>query len=98
MAYGFPPYRDSGSPGARNCVGALGSVVAQPHINKAITPPMKSSTQDKAEGTGNQLKGKIKEHAGKAVGDPNLRDEGRADQAAGKVQKKVGDVKKVFDK
>ena len=59
---------------------------------------MKSSTQDKAEGTGNQLKGKIKEHAGKAVGDPNLRDEGRADQAAGKVQKKVGDVKKVFDK
>lgn len=59
---------------------------------------MKSSTQDKAEGTGNQLKGKIKEHVGKAVGDPNLRDEGRADQAAGKVQKKVGDVKKVFDK
>ena len=59
---------------------------------------MKSSTQDKVEGSGNQLKGKIKEHTGKAVGNPNLRDEGRADQAAGKVQKKAGDVKKVFDK
>jgi uncharacterized protein YjbJ (UPF0337 family) len=59
---------------------------------------MKSSTKDKAEGGTNQLKGKAKEQAGKAVGNPNLRDEGRADQAAGKVQKKVGDVKKVFGK
>ena len=57
---------------------------------------MKSSTQDKVEGTGNQVKGKIKEQAGKVVGNPNLRDEGRSDQAAGKVQKKSGDVKKVF--
>jgi uncharacterized protein YjbJ (UPF0337 family) len=59
---------------------------------------MKSSTRDKAEGTANQLKGQAKEQVGKAVGNPNLRDEGRADQAAGKVQKKAGDVKKVFDK
>ena len=59
---------------------------------------MKSSTRDKAEGTANQVKGHAKEQLGKAVGDPNLRDEGRADQAAGKVQKKAGDVKKVFDK
>lgn len=59
---------------------------------------MKSSTQDKAQGRANQLKGKVKEQAGKAVGNPNLRDEGSADQAAGKVQKKVGDVKKVFGK
>ena len=59
---------------------------------------MKSSTRDKAEGTANQMKGNVKEQVGKAVGNPNLRDEGRADQAAGKVQKKAGDVKKVFDK
>lgn len=59
---------------------------------------MKSSTRDKAEGSANQIKGKAKEEAGKAVGNPNLRDEGRADQAAGKVQKKAGDVKKVFGK
>jgi uncharacterized protein YjbJ (UPF0337 family) len=59
---------------------------------------MKSSTKDKAAGHANQLKGKVKEQAGKAAGNPNLRDEGLADQAAGKVQKKVGDVKKVFGK
>jgi uncharacterized protein YjbJ (UPF0337 family) len=66
-----------------------------------LTPknhPMKSSTRDKAEGRANELKGKAKERAGNAVGNPNLRDEGVADQAAGKVQRKTGDVKKVFGK
>jgi uncharacterized protein YjbJ (UPF0337 family) len=59
---------------------------------------MKSSTQDKAEGTMKDLKGKAKEAIGKGAADENMRDEGRADQAEGKVQKKVGDVKKVFNK
>jgi uncharacterized protein YjbJ (UPF0337 family) len=59
---------------------------------------MKSSNQDKVEGTGKDLKGKIKEGAGKAVGNERLQAEGKADQAEGKVQKKIGDVKKVFDK
>lgn len=59
---------------------------------------MKSSTQDKAEGTLKDIKGKVKEGIGKGVDDPNLRDEGELDQAEGKVQKKVGDVKKVFDR
>jgi len=59
---------------------------------------MKSSNQDKAEGTGKDLKGKIKEGAGKAVGNERLQAEGKADQAEGKLQKKVGDVKKVFGK
>ncbi|MEY3894886.1 MAG: hypothetical protein RLZZ214_405 [Verrucomicrobiota bacterium] len=59
---------------------------------------MKSSNQDKAEGTAKDLKGKIKEGAGKVVGNERLQAEGIADQAEGKLQKKVGDVKKVFDK
>lgn len=59
---------------------------------------MKSSTRDKAEGTVKNLKGRGKEVAGRATGNPNLRDEGTADRVEGKVQKKVGDVKKVFDK
>ena len=58
---------------------------------------MKDSTKDKARGTAKDMKGKIKEATGKAVGNPNLRDEGRADQVEGKIQKKVGDVKKVFE-
>jgi uncharacterized protein YjbJ (UPF0337 family) len=58
---------------------------------------MKDSTKDKAAGTAKELKGKVKEAAGKAAGNPNLRDEGRADKAEGKIQKKVGDVEKVFE-
>lgn len=59
---------------------------------------MKDSTHDKAEGTAKDLKGKVKEAAGKMTNNPNLRDEGRADQVEGKVQKKVGDIEKVFNK
>lgn len=66
----------------------------EPQFNK----PMKDSTHDKIEGTAKDAKGKVKEAAGKAVGNPNLRDEGRADQTEGKVQKKIGDVEKVFNR
>ncbi len=59
---------------------------------------MKSSNQDKAEGTGKDIKGKIKEGTGKAVGNERLEAEGKADQTRGAVQKKSGDVKKVFGK
>ncbi|WP_411826935.1 CsbD family protein [Luteolibacter sp. AS25] len=59
---------------------------------------MKSGNQDKAEGMGNQVKGKIKEATGAAVGNERLEAEGEVDQAEGKVQEKTGDVKKVFGK
>ncbi len=62
------------------------------------TETMKPSNQDKVEGAGKNLKGKIKEGAGKAVGNERLEAKGRAEQAAGKAQKKTGDVKKVFGK
>lgn len=57
---------------------------------------MKSSTQDKAEGTFHQVKGKVKEVAGKISGKPELEIEGTAEKNAGKVQKKVGEVKEVI--
>jgi len=59
---------------------------------------MKSSNQDKVEGTGKDIKGKIKEGVGKVVGNERLEAEGKVDQAEGAIQKKAGDVKKVFDK
>ena len=43
-------------------------------------------------------KGKVKEKTGEAAGDSDLRDRGTAEKAGGKIQRKVGDVKKVFDK
>jgi uncharacterized protein YjbJ (UPF0337 family) len=58
---------------------------------------MKTSTTDKIEGTVKEVKGKVKEQAGKAMGDVDLQDRGTAENLAGKAQKKVGDVKKVFN-
>lgn len=59
---------------------------------------MKDSTHDKAEGTGKEIAGKIKEVAGKVTNNPTLRDKGLDEQVEGKVQKKIGDVEKVFNK
>jgi uncharacterized protein YjbJ (UPF0337 family) len=62
------------------------------------------STRRKAIGPGkarltlHEVKGKVKEEAGKAIGDPDLQDRGVAEKIAGKVQNKVGDVKYVFGK
>jgi uncharacterized protein YjbJ (UPF0337 family) len=59
---------------------------------------MKSSTQDKVEGTIHEVKGNIKEAAGQVTNNPDLKDKGEAEALAGKVQQKVGQVKKVFEK
>jgi uncharacterized protein YjbJ (UPF0337 family) len=59
---------------------------------------MKSSTQDKAEGAFHEVKGKIKEVAGKLSDNPELEAEGAGERIAGKVQEKIGAVKKVLGK
>jgi uncharacterized protein YjbJ (UPF0337 family) len=40
----------------------------------------------------------VKEKTGEAAGDSDLRDRGTAEKTVGKVQRKIGDVKKVFGK
>ena len=62
------------------------------------TDGMKSSNTDKIEGALHEAKGKIKEVTGKIIGNPNLRNEGTVEKVSGKIQRKVGDVKKVFGK
>ncbi len=59
---------------------------------------MKSSTKNKAEGKMHQVKGKVKETIGKAVGNKDLEAEGRGEYLEGKVQEKVGDIEKVWEK
>jgi uncharacterized protein YjbJ (UPF0337 family) len=59
---------------------------------------MKDSTKDKVQGKAHEVKGAIKEKVGHATNDPNMQDAGTAEKVGGKVQKKVGDVKKVFEK
>ena len=58
---------------------------------------MKSSTKDKIKGAVKEAKGKAKEETGKAIGNPDLRDQGTIEKAGGKVQLKIGDVEKVFE-
>ena len=52
-----------------------------------------SGMEDRARGEGTELKGKAKEAAGRATGDPGLRARGEADQAKGKSQGLLGRFK-----
>jgi uncharacterized protein YjbJ (UPF0337 family) len=40
----------------------------------------------------------VKQKIGQATNNPNLEDEGTAERINGVVEKKIGDVKKVFNK
>jgi uncharacterized protein YjbJ (UPF0337 family) len=57
-----------------------------------------SSEDDRAKGAANDLKGKIKEGVGKLTGDRDLEAEGNLDQAKGKGQQALGDLKDALKK
>lgn len=59
---------------------------------------MKSSIQNKTEGKWHKIKGKIKQAAGKAVGNRDLEADGKAENTKGKVQEKIGQIKDVVGK
>ncbi len=59
---------------------------------------MKPSTTDQIQGNVHEIKGKVKEKAGQATNNPDLVAEGQNENLAGKVQKKVGQIEKVFEK
>jgi uncharacterized protein YjbJ (UPF0337 family) len=50
-------------------------------------------SDDKLRGTGDELKGRLKEAAGDLTDDERLRQEGQLDQAKGQVERSVGDLK-----
>jgi len=49
--------------------------------------------KDEAKGAAKDIKGSIKEAAGKATRDPNLEAEGAADRLEGKIQRGFGALK-----
>ncbi len=49
--------------------------------------------KDQMKGAGKDMKGSVKEAAGRATNDPDLEAEGTADRVEGKVQKGVGNLK-----
>ena len=55
---------------------------------------MKPSTEDKTTGTLLEVKGAIKQEAGKLTKNPNLEADGIAEKNAGKVQHAVGKIEK----
>jgi len=50
------------------------------------------------EGKFHQMKGKVKQAAGKIIDNPKLEAQGVAERMSGKVQEKIGQVKKIFGK
>ena len=56
----------------------------------------KESTKDEVKGKAHEIKGKIKQKAGRSLNRPDIEEEGQDEEIAGKVQNKVGQIKKVF--
>ena len=59
---------------------------------------MKPSTEDEIAGKVHEVKGTIKQKAGKLTNDPDLEGEGIGEKIAGKVQKNIGKVEKALGK
>jgi uncharacterized protein YjbJ (UPF0337 family) len=57
---------------------------------------MKPGTKDEIAGRVHEVKGTIKEKVGELTNDPDLEGEGIGEKIGGKVQKKIGQVEKVF--
>lgn len=57
---------------------------------------MTDSTEDQVEGKLHEWKGTAKQAIGRATDNPDLETEGQAEKIGGTVQKKVGEIKKVF--
>jgi len=59
---------------------------------------MRASTKTQAHGKLHEAKGALKEKAGRAVDNPRLEAEGQDEKLGGKIQKKLGQVQRVFEK
>ena len=59
---------------------------------------MRQSTKDQIKGTVRELTGKAKQTMGHVAKNPRLAADGGNEKLAGKIQKKVGHIEKVFEK
>jgi uncharacterized protein YjbJ (UPF0337 family) len=59
---------------------------------------MKSSAKNRIAGRIHEVKGKIKEKAGRLTNDPGLEGEGMGERIAGNVQKKIGQLQRIVEK
>jgi uncharacterized protein YjbJ (UPF0337 family) len=59
---------------------------------------MTTGNEDQLKGKTHEVKGAIKEKIGQVTNDASLEAEGPDENTGGKIQKKVGEIKKVFGK
>jgi uncharacterized protein YjbJ (UPF0337 family) len=59
---------------------------------------MKRSTTDTAEGTFHEVKGAIEQKVGRALNRPGVQAKGQTEEIGGKLQKKLGEVKRALRK
>jgi uncharacterized protein YjbJ (UPF0337 family) len=59
---------------------------------------MKPSTKNEIAGKLHEVKGSIRQKAGQLTNDPDLEGKGIGERVAGKIQKKVGELEKIFEK
>ena len=59
---------------------------------------MNPGMNDRIEGKFHEVKGKIKETVGQVTNNPDLESEGHVENLGGKIQQKVGQAEKVFEK
>ena len=59
---------------------------------------MKQSTKDAAKGAFHEVKGSVKEAVGRVTDNSDVAAEGQNERIGGKIQKKIGQVEKVFGK
>ena len=59
---------------------------------------MKSSTKDQLQSKAHEIKGAVKEKVGQVTNRPDVEETGQDEKVAGKIQKKVGQIEKVFEK
>ena len=57
----------------------------------------KENREDRLRGSAREIKGHMKEKTGRALGNRRMEGEGSRERLGGKVQRKVGEVEKVFE-
>jgi len=59
---------------------------------------MTQGTDDQIKGKLHELKGSVKETVGQVTNNPELTAEGQDEQLSGTIQKKIGQIKQIFEK
>ena len=57
----------------------------------------KMNREDRLRGSAREIKGDLKERTGRALGNRKMENEGSTERRGGKVQRKIGEVEKVFE-